>query len=148
MVGAGQEPGEHLHHPGGQPAGVRRQAVPGRHIGVVARQLGIGRHDAQFLLAGEHPLPVGVPAVVELPLVTVGPLLGHMVRGVGGAGAKVQEERLVRGDLLGIGDESDRLVGQVLGQVIALLRVLGGSTWWLSATRSGYHWLVSPPRKP
>ena len=76
----------------------------------------------ELLLAREHLLAVGVPAVVELPLVAVGPLLGHVVRGVRGAGAEVQEERLVRRDLLGVGDERDRLVDQVLGQVIALLR--------------------------
>jgi hypothetical protein len=45
-----------------------------------------------------------------------------MVRGMRGAGAKMQVERLIRGDLLGVGDELDRLVRQVLGQVIALLR--------------------------
>lgn len=36
--------------------------------------------------------------------------------------AEVQVERLVRGDLLGVGDELDRLTGQVRGQVIALFR--------------------------
>ena len=66
-------------------------------------------------------LAVGVPAVVERALVLVGPLLGHVVRRVRRAGAEVQVERLVRGDLLGVGDELDRLVGQVLGQVVALL---------------------------
>ena len=40
-------------------------------------------------LAGKDPLPVGVPAVVELALIAVRPLLGHMVRGVGGGGAEV-----------------------------------------------------------
>ena len=39
-----------------------------------------------------------------------------------GTGAEMQVERLVRGDLLGIGDELDGLVSQILGQVIALLR--------------------------
>jgi hypothetical protein len=36
-----------------------------------------------------------------------------MMRGVGRAGAEVQVERLVRGDLLGVGDELDGLVGQI-----------------------------------
>jgi hypothetical protein len=45
-----------------------------------------------------------------------------------GARTEVHEEGLVRGELLGIGDEADGLVDQVLGQVIALLGVLGGST--------------------
>jgi hypothetical protein len=44
------------------------------------------------------------------------------MRGVHRAGAEMQEERLVRSDLLGVGDELDRLVRQILGQVITLLR--------------------------
>ena len=44
------------------------------------------------------------------------------MRGVRRAGAEMQVERLVRGDLLGVGDELDGLVGQILGQVIPLLR--------------------------
>ncbi len=36
------------------------------------------------------------------------------------AGAEIQEEGLVGRDLLGVGDEADGLVGQVLGQVVAL----------------------------
>ena len=39
----------------------------------------------------------------------------------------MQVERLVRVDLLGVGDELDRLVDQVLAQVIALL----GRARWL-----------------
>ena len=83
-------------------------------------QLRVDRHHAELLLPGERALPVGVPSVVELAGVPVGPLLGHMMRGMAGTGAEVQVERLVRGDLLGVGDELDGLVGQVLGQVVAL----------------------------
>ena len=82
----------------------------------------VRRDDAEFLLPGEHLLAVGVPAVVEHARVPVGPLLRHVVRGVRGAEAEVQVERLVRVDLLGVGDELDRLVDQVLAQVVALLR--------------------------
>ena len=42
------------------------------------------------------------------------------MRGVARAGAEVQVKRLVGGNLLGVGDELDGLVRQVLGQVIAL----------------------------
>ena len=36
-----------------------------------------------------------------------------------------------------------------VGEVVARPRgPYGWSTNWLSWTRSGYHWLVSPPRKP
>ena len=94
----------------------------------MARQLGILGGDAKFLLPGKGPLPVGVPAVVELARILVSPLLGHMVGGVGGTGTEVQEERLVRVDLLGIGDEADRHVGEVLAEVISLL----GRPGWLN----------------
>ena len=70
-------------------------------------RLRVRGHDAQLLPPGEDPFPIGVPAVVELPRVPVRPLLRHMVRGVRGAGAVVQVERLVRGDLGGVGQELD-----------------------------------------
>ena len=98
------------------------QRVPVRHVRVVPGQLGVGRDDAQFLLPVEHQLPVGIPTAVELPGVPVGPFRRHVMRGVGRAETQVQVERLVRVDLLGVGDEPDRLVDQVLGQVVTLLR--------------------------
>ena len=96
--------------------------LPLGHVGIVPRQFGVGRNDPQLLLAGEHLPAVGIPALVEAPRVPVGPLLRHMVRCVRRAGAEMQEERLVRGHLLGVGDEGDGVIGQVLGQVIALRR--------------------------
>jgi len=48
-----------------------------------------------------------------------------MMRRVGRPGRVVQEERLVRRDRLRVLDELERLVGQVLGQVIALGWQLG-----------------------
>ena len=84
-----------------------------------------GRHDAELPLPGEDPLPVGVPAFVELARVAVGPLLRHMVRRVRGARAVVQIERLVRGNLGGVGEELDGPVGQVGVEVVALLRRRG-----------------------
>jgi hypothetical protein len=126
MVGVLQEAGEHLHHAGVQAALLGRAVLPPGHVGVVARQLRVGRDDPQLLLPGEDPVAVGLPAVVEGPLVAVGPLPGDVVRGVHRPGGEVQEERLVGGDLLGVGDEGGRPVDQVLGEVVALLgRPLG-----------------------
>src|SRR6266702_1891529 len=102
----------------------------------MAGQLGSGWHDAEFLLPGEYPFPVGIPAVVELARITVRPLPRHMMRSVRGAGAAMQVERLARGDLPSIGDELDRLVRQVLGQGIALLR---------AARRRGVVIVIEPP---
>ena len=59
--------------------------VPGGNLGVPLGQLGIRRDDAQRLLACEGLFAQLVPALAELALVLVGPLLGHMVRRVGGA---------------------------------------------------------------
>ena len=47
-----------------------------------------------------------------------------MVRRVAGAGRVVEEERLLWRDRLGVPDELERLVGDVLGEVVALLRRL------------------------
>ena len=87
----------------------------------MARELRVARHDAELLLAREHLLPVGLPAVVEGALVLVRPLLGYVVRRVRRTGAEVQVERLVGVDLVGVGNELDRLVGEVRGEVVALL---------------------------
>ena len=97
------------------------ERLPFGHVRVVARQLGVGGQDAQLLLAGEHLLAIGVPAVVELAGVLVGPLLRHVVRRVRRPEAQMQVERLVGVDLAEVGDELDRLVDEILGEVIALL---------------------------
>ena len=57
----------------------------------------------------------------NLPGVLVGPLLRHVVRRVGRARREVDEERLVRHQRLLLADPADRPVGQVLGEVVALL---------------------------
>ena len=116
-----QETGEHLHEPAVQAPRLRRQRFPVGHVGIVARQLGVGGNDTEFLLPGEHLLPVGVPAVVELARVPVRPFLRRVVRRVRGAEAQVQVERLGRVDLLDVGNELHRLVDQILAEVVALL---------------------------
>ena len=121
VIGVGQEAGEDLHHPAVQAARLGGQRRPVGHVGIVPRQLRVGRDDAEFLLPGEHLLPVGVPALVELARVPVRPFLRHVVRRVRGAEAQMQVERLGRVDLLDVGDELHRLVDQVLAEVVALL---------------------------
>jgi hypothetical protein len=121
MIGVLEEAGEHLHHPRIQPLFVGPQRVPWLDVGIARRQPRVRWQEAELLLLLEHLLAIGIPAVVEHAPVLGDPLLGCVVRRVHRAGAEVHEERLVGRDLLGIGDETDRAVDKVLGQVIALL---------------------------
>src|SRR3712207_8732364 len=67
-------------------------------------------------------LALPIPAVREGALVACDPLLWYVVRRVARAGREVDEERLVRGQRVLGAHVVDGPVGQVLGQVIALLR--------------------------
>ena len=84
MIGVLEEAGEHLHHAGVKPPLVGGQLVPVLHVGIVTRKDSVLRDDAQLLLPGEHLFAKRVPAVVELSLVFVRPLLRHLVRSVHG----------------------------------------------------------------
>ena len=75
----------------------------------------------ELLLPGEGLLAQLVPALVELALVLVRPLLRHVVRRMGRAGREVDEERLVGRERLLLADPVDGLVGHVLHEVVALL---------------------------
>ena len=89
----------------------------------------IRRDDAEFLLPCEGLLAQLVPALVELALVLVGPFLRHVMRRVRRAGREVGEEWLVGHERLLLPDPLDRLGGQILRQVIALLRCLLRLDW-------------------
>ena len=95
---------------------------------------------------GDLPLPV--PAVGELALVPVDPFLGDVVRGMGRAGREVHEERLVAHQRLLLARPGDGLVGQILGQVVALSGRLRGLDRGGAFIQAGSHWLFSPPMKP
>jgi hypothetical protein len=125
MVGVGHEPGIDLHLALKDRLQLLGHVVPGRDLGVPLGQLGIGRDHPQLLLPGEGQLALAVPAVGEAALVPLDPLGGHMVGGVGGAGGEVHEERLVGHQRLLRPHPVDRMIGQVLGEVVALLRGLG-----------------------
>ena len=75
-VGVLRKPGVDLHLAGVEQLEVLGHVVPGRERLVAWRQLGVRRDDAERLLPSERLLPEPVPALVELALVLVGPLLG------------------------------------------------------------------------
>ena len=120
VVGVLQEPGVDLHLAGQHRLELVGHVVPGRDLGRAGGQLGVGGDHPELLLAGEDLLAQRVPAGVEAALVLVRPLLGHVVRGVGGARGVVHEERLVGHERLLLADPGDGLVGHVLGEVVAL----------------------------
>ena len=139
VVGVGEEPGVDLRHAAEQVLLVigqrgprarevqRREglavgsgAVLGRADRVDRGEAGVLRHDAELLLAGEGAFAHRLVAEVEVALVLVDPLLGHVVGRVAGAGRVVQEEWLLRRDRLGVLDELDGLVGEVVGEVVAV----------------------------
>ena len=124
MVGVRDEARIDLHHARVQTALVGGQRRPLRDVRVARRELDIRPEQPDLLLAREDGLAVGVPAAVELAGVAVGPLARHVVGRVRGARRVVQEERLLRRVDVRVDDELDRVVGQVLAEVVAVLRAL------------------------
>ncbi len=122
VVGLLQEAGVDLHLTRQHGVQFGGHVVPGGDFVVALGEFGILRHHAQLLLLLQRPLAKRVPAIVELALVLVGPLLGDVVRCVGGTGSEVHEERLVRHQRLLLAHPGDRAVGEILGEGVALLR--------------------------
>ena len=122
VVEVGQEPGVDLHHARVQPPLVRAQRRPLGDVGVVPRQLRVSREQADLLLPREHGLPVGIPALVELSRVLGDPVFRRMVRSVPGPGREQGEEGLLGGVDVRVQDELDGLVGEILAEVVPLLR--------------------------
>ena len=99
------------------------ERVPRRERVVARRQLRIGRDDAERLLPRERLLAHHVPPLVELAAVLVRPLARHVVRRVAATGGDVGEPRRRR--LLGADPVKpvDRLVGEVVLEVVLLARL-------------------------
>ena len=120
VIGMREEAGEDFHHARVELLFVRGQRVPHLDVGVVAREFRVFWDDAEFFLARERLFAIGVPTVVELTLVLVGPFLRDVMGRMPRAGTEIHEERLVGRDLLGVGDEPDRLVHEVYREVVAV----------------------------
>ena len=100
---------------------VLRRLVPGGDLVRPRGQNSVGGDHAQLLLSCERLLTHLVPALIELALVSVDPVLRHVVRRVAGAGREIHEERLVGHQRFLLARPLDRLVRHVLGEVVALL---------------------------
>ena len=100
------------------------ERVPRRERVVARRQFRVRGNDAERLLTRERLLAHHVPPLVERTRVLVRPLARHVVRGMAAAGGDVREPRrrlLLRADPV---QPVDRLVGEVVLEVV-LLAVLG-----------------------
>ena len=128
-VGVGQETGVDLHQaPGHRLVAVVIVGPRGDLLGA-RREPGAGGNDAHFDLAGIYPFPQRIPAVVELAGELIRPLRPDVVRTVRRAGREVDEERLVWSRRLLRPDPLDRLVGEILGEVVVVaadVRLDGG----------------------
>ena len=126
VVGVLEEPRVDLHLARQDRLEIVGDLVPGGDLLRPSGQLGLLRDHAQLLLPREGLLPQFVPALVELALVLRRPVGRHMVRRVRRARREVDEERLVAHQRLLLPNPANRLVGHVLGEVVALLRRLPG----------------------
>ena len=122
IIGVGQEARKDLHHARVEALFVGGHRLPRLDHFVARRELGAGRDEAQLELALMRFLAIGVPSSVEPAAVFRDPLLRSLMRRVLRAGAEVHEERLGRVGRTEIAQERNRLIGQILGEVIALLR--------------------------
>ncbi len=120
VIGLLQETCEHLSLAREEAPLVIGQRVPILDVFRLVGQLRIRRNDAHLLLPLDRFLPNPVPALVELSLVLVRPLLGNMMWCMDGAGGVIHEERLVRCHRLLSFHPVDRLVGHVDGEMVIL----------------------------
>jgi len=126
-VGMFDEPGEDFHQPALAGSMFFWNASPRGYRLVPGCQFCVRWDPTELLLTLDHPLAVGIPAVVEFDLVLVGPFGGDMVWPVYGAGSPVHQERFVRRKCLVLLQSGDYFVGHVLGQVVLLvMRWLNG----------------------
>ena len=148
VVGVLEEPGVDLHLARQHRLQLIGHVVPGGDLVVPLGQLRVRGDHAELLLAGEGPLALHVPSLVELTGVLLDPLAGHVVGRMGGARREVDEERLLRHQGLLLAHPAHGPVGQVLGQVVALLRGRRRLDGVVPSYSAGSHWLFSPPMNP
>ena len=124
VVGVLEEAGVDLHLAREHGLQVVGHVVPGGDLlGRSVSSASAGITPSSFWRANVRSRSASQPSS-NCALVLVRPLRPHVMRSVRGAGREVDEERLVRHQRLLLLDPVDRLVGHVLGEVVALLRRL------------------------
>ena len=108
------------------------------------------RNPTHLLLPRVDTLPILVPAVVELALIFVGPLLEDVVRpGCIAPGAQYMKNGLSDEKACCFAEPLDRVLGDVFGEMIAFLRWSScGFTMVVLRTMFGSYCDASPARKP
>ena len=121
-------------------------ASPG--IGLMSVSAGALGQDAALDHPRQHPLAVGLVAVVELPaylsMYSSGAWCGAWLA----PGQNHRYQGFFGARRLAVGDEGDRLVGEVLREVVAVLGEVRLVDVVVVLDQVGYQLLVSPPMKP
>src|SRR5262245_39469151 len=115
-----------LHLPREHGTQLRVHFVPRRNLLRPWSELAIRRNHAELLLPRESFSAHLVPALIKLSFVLRDPFMRHVMRRMRRAGREVHEERLVWSERFLLTNIGDRLVRNVLRQVIPLFgRLLG-----------------------
>ena len=120
MVGVVHERRVRLLQTAGELLLVHAELVPRQNPRIAGRQHRVGRNHAECLLPFEYALAVHVPAFVEAAAVLAPERFGRLMRRVRGTGREVQEEGSLGHDRVKVTDHADRLIDQVLGEVVSL----------------------------
>ena len=100
----------------------RRLVFPGGKFRGARCELGTSRNDAQFQLPGMRQLSLFIPSVIELAFEHFTPLGRRMMRRVNRSSTEVTEPGLFRIRCADVSCPSNRLVRDVLGEVVTLFR--------------------------
>ena len=121
VVGVLEEAGVDLHLALEHRLELVGHVVPRRDLVVAGGQLGVGGDDAELLLAGEGRARAARPSRRRTRPGTCRPTPRARGAARGSPRREVDEERLVGHERLLLADPADRAVGEVLGEVVALL---------------------------
>jgi hypothetical protein len=122
VVGVVEEGGERLLKPCREQLLVLGQLVPRVDPGVARCEFGALRDDPEFELAFVPPRPDDVPPFVVTAAVLLEVLRRRLMRRVCCAERHVEEKRSVGSDAAGVRHHPERLVDEIFGDVISVVR--------------------------